>query len=100
MKKSKETSNPFEYLNDKVESLSEIVKQGFKGLSNVKEVIPELIPRKKVAEHFGVDEFTIARWEKYKCLPPSIKVGGRIYFKVKELTERINSLQKKGGQNV
>lgn len=52
--------------------------------------IPELIPRMDLAQKLKISLTTLDKWIKYNVVPKSIKIGGRVYFKIKEVRELID----------
>ena len=45
----------------------------------------ELIPKKTVAQMYGVSLVTIQKWVNKGILPNPIKLGGRVYFRETDL---------------
>lgn len=49
----------------------------------------KLVTLKEITQIFKISRQTVNKWSKCNVLPPSIKVGGRVYFKKDEINELI-----------
>jgi excisionase family DNA binding protein len=87
MKNSEHIADEEQIFNLKVSELKELIKVVLnEGLHNlpIKEkqdlLKKKLITLKEITQIFKVSKQTVYKWIKCNVLPPSIKVGGRVYF--------------------
>lgn len=50
----------------------------------------ELVTLKQVTQMFQISKQTAYKWLRCNALPPTVKIGGRVYFKKSELEKLIN----------
>ena len=50
-------------------------------------LIRKLITLKEITQIFKISKPTVYKWERMGCLPPSIKIGGRVYYYRSEIEE-------------
>ena len=53
---------------------------------------------KEVAALYKVSLVTIHKWRKHKILPPTIKKGGRVFFRRDEILKSLEKWEKKNKQ--
>ena len=82
-----ENRNEDQIFNLKVSELKELIKVVLKeGLHKlpIKEkhdlLKKKLVTLKEITEIFKISKPTVYKWERMDFLPPSIKIGGRVYY--------------------
>ena len=58
----------------------------------------DLITMKEVAALYKVSLVTIHKWRKHKILPPTIKKGGRVFFRRDEILKSLEKWEQKNKQ--
>lgn len=58
------------------------------------EELPDLLPKKVLAQKLCVDVSTINRWMEAQILRDPIKIGGRLYFKLEDVKKLIEDGRK------
>lgn len=70
--------------------IKDIIREYF--IENQKESdqsLTDLITMKEVAAIYHVSLVTIHKWRKHKILPPTIKKGGRVFFRRDEILKSL-----------
>ena len=50
-------------------------------------LVKKLVTLKEITQIFKISKPTVYKWERMGCLPPSIKIGGRVYYYRSEIEE-------------
>jgi len=72
--------------------ISKVVGEKLKHLPlcEKKQVLKDkLVTLKEITQIFKISKQTVYKWIKSNVLPPSLKVGGRVYFKKEEINDLI-----------
>ncbi|NUM51280.1 MAG: helix-turn-helix domain-containing protein [Flavobacteriales bacterium] len=96
-------------MSERIRQLFELTEEDFKNLIadffkkyqyQSTTVLPvdlmnDLIPRKDVANLFGISLVTLAKWARNKILPKPIKKGGRVYYLRSQINQVIKPSENK-----
>ena len=81
-------NNPFERLDlrlDKIENLLAELKEKPERTVSTTKMLDLLLTRKQVSARYGVSLVTIQKWRKRGDLPRPVIMGGRLYWKERDL---------------